>query len=176
MSAIAIQLEYAVGTETGDQAIGKLAVAFERAGEEVKDFGTHVFPRMVPIFEAELDAQFSAEGRGPIAGTWAALSTEYRKWKEANYPGRTKLVREGTLRAALTSTTSKSLRTTTRDTFDFGTVGIPYASFHQVGTPWMPARPPFDFGAEFERKFQKEAQLGIIDAVRAAGLEAEESP
>lgn len=174
MSGFAIELTYAVGSDSGPDSLGRLAAAFERAGDEVKDFGKHVFPRLVSVFEAELEQQFSDEGHGPMRGAWAPLSESYAKWKSANYPGATKLVRTGELRAALTKSGPNAKRVTTGDTFDFGTVGVPYASFHQLGTARMPVRPPFDFGPDFERKFQKAAQRGIIDAVRAAGLEATE--
>ncbi len=175
MTAVALQIQYQVGTETGEQAVASLAVAFERAGEEIRDFSTYVFPRLVPVFEQALEEQFNAEGHGPVTGSWADLSVQYAKWKSASYPGKGKLQLTGKLMAALTGPSANAYRKTTATEFDFGTIGIPYASFHQTGTPWMPARPPFDFGPDFERKMMKATQLGVVEAIRKAGLEAKET-
>lgn len=175
MTVFALQIEYQYGTETGEQAIASLATALERAAEQIDDFGRYVFPRLIPLFEEAEREQFAAEGRGPLAGSWAALSVKYAKWKQAHFPGRPILERTGRLQAALTSSAPGALRAVSKREFDFGTIGIRYASFHQTGTSRMVPRLPFDFGPEFEAKLEKEFQLGILDAIRAADLEATES-
>lgn len=166
---VAIRIEYSVGNAQGAQAVQSLAMAMERAGDNVKELGRYVFPRLIPVFETALKEQFMAEGRGPYAGPWAPLSAKYSAWKAVHYPGTKKLVRTGNLKAALTDSTSPfASREYSATEFAFGSQGLDYGSFHQTGTRTMPGRPPFDFGADVETRIQKAAQLGIIDAIRAA--------
>lgn len=169
---VALKLEYAVGNAQGERGMQSLSAALERAGDNVRHFGRFVFPRLIPVFEKLLGAQFDAEGRGPFAGHWAPLSADYRARKERSYPGRRILERTGALRAALTSSSSPFA---SRDYSDaelaFGTAGLEYASFHQVGTSRMPARPPFDFPPDAERELRKAVQLGVIEAIREADHE-----
>jgi len=168
-----VKLEYRVGNvPSGDDTLERMSVAFERAGGELADFGTHTFPKMVPVFEAELERQFAAEGRGPNVGHWAALSPAYEEWKGRNYPGMPILQRTGAMREALTeSGAAHAFRDFSTTEFNFGTSGLDYASFHQSGTADMPDRPPFDFSGEFEREVQRVALEGARDALHAAGAD-----
>lgn len=169
MSAVAITLEYQVGGQTGEQSVERLAVAFERAGAECADFGKHIFPELVPVLEAGVRAQFDAEGGGPAAGAWAQLTAQYAAWKEGVYPGQPILVATGALQDALTvDGSAHALRDYSASMLNFGTQGLDYASFHQTGTSNMPARPPFDFGPEFERELVGAAAAGVRTAVREA--------
>lgn len=169
MTAVAITLEYQVGNETGEQSVERLAVAFERAGAEMANFGKHVFPEMVPVLEAAVDRQFDAEGTGPAAGAWTQLQPAYAAWKEGVYPGQPILVATGALREALTNDANvHALRDYTDANFNFGTQGLDYASFHQTGTGRMPPRPPFDFGPDVEREMARAAADGVRKAVREA--------
>lgn len=164
------KLEWSIGDrDSGEDTIERMAVAFERAGDELRDFGRYLFPRMTPVFEQEMQDQFASEGRGPNAGAWAPLSEQYARWKEEHYPGQPILQREGTLHEALTSSGSPfAKRVISGDTFDFGTVGVEYASFHQLGTSRMPARPEFDFGGDMERLLQAEGLAAAREALAAA--------
>lgn len=167
MSVLGLQMEWTVGPETGPDALQHLAVAFERAGAEMADLGKHVFPKLGPVFEAAVGAQFDAEGEGPVSGDWAALSPSYAEWKAGHAPGSPLLVLSGRMRAALTSASSPgALRQWDSTNFTYGTAGVQYASFHQTGTGRMPARPPFDFGPDFEREVTRVAAQGVRDAVR----------
>lgn len=169
MTAVAITLEYQVGNETGEQSVERLAVAFERAGAEMANFGKHVFPELVPVLEAAVGRQFDAEGTGPAAGAWAQLQPAYAAWKEGRYPGQPILVATGALREALTNdANAHALRDYTDANFNFGTQGLDYASFHQTGTSRMPPRPPFDFGPDVEREMARAAADGVRKAVREA--------
>lgn len=169
MTTVALTVEYQVGDASGEQAVERLALAFERAGAELADFGKHIFPELVPVLEAAVEGQFDAEGAGPSSGPWAALSAAYAAWKEGVYPGQPLLVATGALRDALTVPTSAhALRDYSSAQFNFGTAGLEYASFHQTGTSRMPARPPFDFGPDFERELQRAAADGVRKAVREA--------
>jgi phage gpG-like protein len=81
-------------------------------------------------------------------------------------------VRTGALREALTSSSALGARRImTKDAFDFGTSGIEYASFHQVGTSNMPDRPPFDFGSELERSVTESMKEGVREAMRRTGAD-----
>lgn len=179
MTVALLSVEYAVGTETGDAALQTFKAAFERAGDELQDFGRHVFPRLTPVFEGALDAQFDARGGGPTAGAWAALSPSYEEWKQRHFPGMPLLEATGDMRAALTQSSSPmAWREWSASEYSFGTAGVEYAGFHQVGTGRMPARPPFDFGPAFDESLTEALQLGVVDALKAAKVDdvAEVSP
>jgi phage gpG-like protein len=172
VSVVGLKVTYTVGRETGDDVVRNIAVALERAGAEVAQFGKYAFPHLIPVFESAEKRQFSAEGAGPSSGHWAALSAAYAKWKAKKYPGKPVLERSGKLRKALTSNGPNAVRDYSASMMNFGTTDVEYASFHQMGTPFMPARPPFDFDAQFEKEMRQAAQLGLIDAVRAAKLDS----
>lgn len=164
-------VEYSVGNvPAGEDVLERMSVAFERAGDNLTDFGKYVFPRLVPVFELELAGQFDAEGRGPAKGAWAQLSERYEAWKALNYPGAGILERTGQMHEALTSSSSPfARREISTDEFDFGTINVPYASFHQSGTAFMPDRPPFDFTDDFERAMAAAAMQGVREAMADAG-------
>jgi len=169
VSAVAITLEYQLGGESGEQTLEHLAVAFERADAEAADMGKHIFPELVPVLEEAIDGQFEAEGAGPSAGAWQQLTAQYEAWKEGRYPGQPILVATGALREALTvDGSTHALRDYSSTQFNFGTTGLEYASFHQLGTSRMPARPPFDFGPDVEREMARAAADGVRKAVREA--------
>lgn len=169
MSVYGLQLEVSVGTDTGEGALQRLAVAFERGGEAIADFGKYVFPKLGPAMEEAEVAQFAAEGAGPVAGQWAALTPTYAAWKEGVAPGMPILEFSGALRSALTSSSSAGARReATATDFVFGTQGVPYASFHQTGTAKMRARPPFDFGAAFEEVMKRVTLEGLREAIKAS--------
>ena len=84
-------------------------------------------------------------------------------------PGQPILVATGALRDALTiDGSTHALRDYSSTQFNFGTQGLEYASFHQLGTSRMPARPPFDFGPDVEREMARAAADGVRKAVREA--------
>ena len=168
MSAIVVSVEYQIGGGASEPTLARLVTALERAGAELADVGKHILPKLLPVLEVETGKQFDAEGAGPQAGSWAPLSVSYAKWKQAHFPGQPKLVATGKLRAALTGPGSNSRRDVSGNELTFGTIGIPYASFHQTGTGKMPARPEFDFGPDFEAGMQAAAAAGVREAVREA--------
>lgn len=172
MTVAFLSVAYAVGTETGETALQSFRAAFERAGDELRDFGRHVFPRLVPVFEDAVRTQFEARGRGPAAGHWKPLSPSYAKWKEARFPGMPLMERTGDLRAALTDAgSSMAWREWSASQLSFGTAGVPYASYHQMGAGRLPARPVFDFGSDFDEALTQALQLGVVDALKAARVD-----
>lgn len=180
MTVYGLQVEVSVGTDSGEGALQRLSVAFERAGAEVENFGKWVFPKLTPVFEDAVSEQFDARGSGPMSGSWSPLSPVYSAWKEANYPGMPILELTGELRTALTTSGAPSAyREWSASEFAFGTAGLEYASFHQTGTARMPARPLFDFGPTFERGLQTAAMSGLREAVKSGSggaLELEGEP
>lgn len=169
MSVYGFQVEILVGNNTAQAAFQNFAVAFERGGAAIADFGTHVYPLLVPVFEDAIDQQFEARGKGPAFGAWAALSPSYAAWKAHAAPGQPLLEFSGAMRAALTdSSAPNAWRQWDNTSFSFGTVGLPYDGYHQSGTSKMPARPPFDFGSEFETSMQRAAAQGLRAAIKGA--------
>lgn len=169
MSAIVLQVEYQLGGGSSEPTLARLTTALERAGAEVADVGKHVLPKLVPLLESETAKQFDAQGAGPQAGSWAALSPRYAEWKARVAPGAPINVLSGTLRAALTDGGStNALRDVSDKSLTFGTKAVPYASIKQTGSGREPARPPFDFGSDFEAGLQAAAMAGVREAVREA--------
>lgn len=174
MSVFGIKVEYGIGDGDGPASVQRFEVALERFGDNISDFGKFVFPRVLRLFERTVDGQFQARGNGPVSGPWAPLSENYAKWKAIHFPGKPLLERTGALRSGLTSGgSSTALRGIGTTALEYGTQGVPYASFHQTGSPNLPARPPFDFGSDFEDNLRGELQLGVVEAARAENLELE---
>ncbi len=172
MPVVGLHLEYRMaGVNVGESVLERMSFAYERAGDELKDFQKHIFDKLPPIFEAEMERQIDAGGGGP-SGPFEPLTDAYAKWKEQAFPGNPILVASGKLREGLTNSSSiYATRSTDAETFNFGTQDVPYASYHQVGTSHMPARPPFDFSPDFEADVEAAALEGVRDAVKSAGLD-----
>lgn len=167
MSAVLLSVEYGIGNGTPEPNLTRLTTALERAGLEVANVGKHILPKLTPALEEAVSKQFDARGGGPASGPWAPLSKRYAEWKQKHFPGKPILELTGALRAALTSSTdSKALRSINGNEYAYGTRGIPYASFHQTGTPGMPQRPPFDFGKDVEKAISKAAMDGVREALK----------
>lgn len=153
-------------------ALRELTAAFERAGIEFAKFGQYAFPRLIPLLEKAVEKQFAAEGGGANRGHFAPLSKAYAAQKEKDYPGRPILVRTGTMRDGLTKESSAyAQRAYSASQLAFGTMGVPYASFHQTGTDELPDRPPFDFGPEFQKQLVTAMRAAAGDLVKASGLD-----
>ena len=171
MTAIAFTVEYMVGGRP-DPRLVRLASAFERAGAEVANLGKHIMPRVAVALEEAEARQFEAEGAGPAVGAWAPLSDAYAEWKEQHFPGMPKLQLTGALMAGLTADSSPwARRDISADSLTFGTKGVPYATYHQMGTGKMPARPPIDLDTEAARAIQRAAMAGVREAIKEADKE-----
>lgn len=171
MSVVGFDVMWTVGGRDEPDALKKMSFAFERFGDDLSDFSAFVWPKVLPALEEEERRQFEAEGNGPSGG-WAALSPKYAERKEREWPGKPILERTGALREALTSdSSSHARRIISADMVDFGTEGLEYASFHQLGTLHMPARPPFDFGDELQNAVQAAALEGVREALAHSELD-----
>lgn len=171
MTVQGFELTYRLGGAEDSQAMEKFVAAFERAGEELRDFGKYLWPKLTPLLERRIGDQFDAEGGG-AQGSWAPLSAQYAAWKEANYPGMPILRRTGAMYEGLTSDSPFSLRQSDGDSYRFGTQGVTYASYHQSGTGRMPARPVFDFiHGSFDTELSRIGVAAMRDAMQQARLD-----
>lgn len=170
MAVFGISLQYQLAGETGAAVVENLSVAVERAAANITDYGRYIFPKLTPIFEQAMERQFAAEGAGPRRGHWSPLTEKYAEWKSRNFPGNPILQLSGRLKQALTQSSSPfARRVFSGDTFDFGTTGVPYATFHQLGTVKMVDRAIYDFDYAFEQQLQAAALEGAREAVKDAG-------
>lgn len=168
---VGVAIEYMVNDSATDSAVvERMSVAFERAGDEIKDFDRYLWPRVTEVFETEMRKQFAEQGGGQ-SGSWEALSPEYAAWKSATYPGQPILQRTGDMMRALTdSADAHAERAVAGEQFQFGTRGLDYPSFHQLGTRFMPARPLYDFSDDFKRDLQDATLAAVREALEVAGL------
>jgi phage gpG-like protein len=175
MGVLGFDINWRIGGIEEPDGLGKVSVAMERAGDNLSRFGEYVFPKLQPVFEEHTKRQMDAEGQGPVAGHWQALSEAYAAWKDDVAPGNPLLQLKGDLYEGLTSSSSPlAHRAYSAAQFNFGTQNVPYASFHQTGTHRMPARPPFDFNEEqLQQDTQRAGIEGVREAMREAGLESE---
>lgn len=168
-----LTLEYRINGAQADAPLQRMALAFERAGDKVADFGTFVFPKLIPVFEHAVEGQFDARGHGPNSGAWASLSRKYQEWKDRHAPGKGILELSGNLRSGLTSSSSPfAAREVGANDLTYGTRGLVYAGVHQAGrsNPFMPARPPFDFDGDFEHQVTDVTREGVRAALVDSGL------
>lgn len=171
MTVAGLEIRYAVGDKDDELAMQRMVSAFERLDGDFSDFGKHVFPKLIPLFEAETKRQFNDEGSGPNRGHWAPLSPAYAAWKSRVAPGKPINELSGRMREALTESSSPlALRSTEGNAFNFGTRGVEYASFKQTGTNREPSRPPFDFSGDFERDFERIGAETMRELVKKSGV------
>lgn len=170
---VGFHIEYSINdVKTDATVLRRISNAYERAGLEIVDFDKHLWPLVTEALETEERRQFSEEGGGPNRGAWEALSPDYGKWKSQHYPGHPILQRTGALVQGLTDSSSQyAQRSANGDALVFGTIGLPYASFHQLGTSRMPDRPPFDFSADLESDLQRAGAKAVRSAVAEAKLD-----
>lgn len=167
MSVVGLTLEVSVAGESGAPAVERMAVAFERFGAELSDFGRRVFPALIPVFEEEAKRRFSERGPG-----WAPLSVRYAAWKAKHFPGAPLMRRSGDLEAALTTSNSPhSLRDYSATQFNYGTTGLEYPSFHQFGTRHMPVRQLMGFSEGMEAKVVRAGAQALREAGRDSGVD-----
>ena len=168
-SVYGLKLSYSLGGNADEtKLLPEFAAQLERTGAELARVTRHVAPYLFPAMEKEVSKQFDAEGGGPVAGKWPALSKAYAKWKRAHWPGRPILVRTGRLRRTLTTQGEGAVRAVGDDVLTYGTAGVPYATAHQMGGEHLPARPPVDFRDGFTGELQRALRLGVRDAFKAA--------
>lgn len=116
----------------GEQQV-RLAVT--RILREVQDLRPLWKRWQVAFFASEIDLF--------AAAPWASLDDRYAAWKAANLPGRGILVASGAMKNSLVSQGSGHIFRAQPRVMEIGTE-VPYAMYHQRGTPKMPMRKPID--------------------------------
>lgn len=149
-----------------------MEVHFEGAGAEpfarvLRRFSDNLADA-TPAFEAMAEYQVGtvnarqfAEQGSAETGKWAPLSPPYARFKARVRPGRPILVFDGDLRKEMT-VPGKGVYEIHRRGMTVGT-DLPYAKYHQKGTPNMPARPLMGPPREADtRQFEKILQRFIV--------------
>jgi len=104
-------------------------------------------------------SQFATQG-AISKDPWTALSPRYAARKARTHPGAPILVRSGDLRRDLTRRPF-GVEEITSDSMRLGTT-LPYARYHQTGTPRMPRRPPVNLTEYQRQKLVKIVQDHIV--------------
>jgi phage gpG-like protein len=111
--------------------------------------------------------QFRQQGSVEVGGAWAPLSPPYARWKAKRRPGKPILVFDGDLRDSLTIPGDGVWEVWHRG-FVIGTA-VEYATYHQNGTPNMPARPVLGSPRKSDvRAMTKILQRWIVEGVANA--------
>jgi phage gpG-like protein len=106
--------------------------------------------------------QFREEG-SVETGKWSPLSPLYGRWKARVRPGRKLLVFDGDLKRSMT-VPGKGIYIVRSNSMTVGT-SVPYAIYHQKGTPTMPARPLIGSPRKQDtRQFGKILQRWIVES------------
>jgi phage gpG-like protein len=107
--------------------------------------------------------QFDEQGTAETGGRWAPLSPRYARFKARVRPGRPLLVFDGDLRREMT-VPGKGVYEIRNGGMTVGT-DLPHATYHQNGTPNMPARPLLGKPRKQDtRQFGKILQRWIIES------------
>jgi phage gpG-like protein len=98
------------------------------------------FGIMADDFFRTMAAVFVSEGAYEGGNRWKALSPAYARWKARYFPGRKILELNGRMKDSLTiKGNSDNVLEINPDSLVVGT-RVPYAIYHQTGTPKMPMR------------------------------------
>ncbi|MBT4498064.1 MAG: hypothetical protein HOC74_10105 [Gemmatimonadetes bacterium] len=121
-----------------------------------------VWPDIRDDFLEGGQAQFASQGKSGSGG-WKALSPAYAAWKNAHFPGKPILQRQGDLIGSLTNKSNKRfIYRPSKLGLAIGT-RVPYARYHQTGTPDMPARPPIQLTKAQQTRWMKLIQEHIFN-------------
>ena len=126
---------------------------FTRWTDALSDFSPALGDIADDFLELE-KTQYASEGKTGSGG-WKALSPKYATWKAVNYPGALILARDGWLRDSLTVKDAPfQIREITATQATLGT-NVPYGIYHQMGTKFMPARPPIELSESDKTRWGK---------------------
>ena len=131
-----------------------------------------IAPTLLTTIREIVREQFAAQGHGP-SGQWAKLSPRYFRQKEGlqkqrkedrktlTYPGQPILRASDKLYDSLVARTRDSIISLRGSVLTYGT-RVPYASFHQDGTPNMARRPIFDLREQDKDRIIKNEQARLV--------------
>ena len=142
----------------GNATLVKRLTALTRRAED----WTAVWPEITAAFVHEEAEQWTTQGRG----SWPDLlqSTEDRK-QAGGWGNEPMLVREGTLRGSFTGGGSIAI---TPSKWQY-TSSVPYARFHQTGTPRMAMRKVVDLSPALVADWMKILQAHLSTGTMVAG-------
>lgn len=115
-----------------------------------------LWPRLTELFHATESKQFASEGGVGARGNWVPLSPRYAEQKRRRWGKRKILVASGRLRSSLTARTGSAIVEDANPLKLVLGTRVPYAMYHQTGTPFMPQRRPVDLTARQNLAFAKE--------------------
>mgnify|MGYP003136546215 FL=1 len=124
----------------------KLLRGMEKWADLIED-ASEAWPHVTNLIHRHNMRTFKSEGAATgNRRKWAPLSPAYAIQKAREFPGRPILVRTGALRSALTGGSGSRVRKT-KKTLTVGAKGeqARIGTYHQLGTAYMPARPPIKF-------------------------------
>ena len=120
---------------------------------------------LVPVIVEEVVRVFETEGYGQ----WPALSSAYKEWKAANYPGQPILrLMDKYFSAATEPGSVNNFIDLDDNRIEYGVDGLDYPRFHEDGTSRTPARPVFGLIEESEAFLQVVTEALdqiVIDAI-----------
>ncbi|UKH48298.1 hypothetical protein SEA_LILMAC1015_11 [Arthrobacter phage Lilmac1015] len=127
-----------VGLRLDSDGFEPFALVLDRFRQQLEN-AEPAFEELATYQKTVVNARTFAQRGTPETGRWAALSPRYGAWKARVRPGAPLLVFDGDLRETMISTRSGVYEVWNKGAV-VGTT-IPYARYHQDGTPTMPARP-----------------------------------
>lgn len=131
--------------------------------EEYMDDIRGAYPEFKRVFHEGEQTQFNTETGD---GKWAPLSEPYGSWKAKNFPGASILIRQGTLREAMTGETPYKVWHESEQELAVE-VKLDYALYHQRGTDSpMPAREVIWFTEDTKKAFTLELHRWINKVIK----------
>lgn len=139
-----------------------VSIMLERWQHNIDD-ATPAFEAMASYQVKTVNARQFKEQGSVETGKWSPLSPPYARWKARVRPGRPILVFDGDLRREMT-VPGEGIYDVWRSGMKVGTA-IEYATYHQNGTPGMPARPLIGDARKGDtRHFGKILQRWIVES------------
>jgi phage gpG-like protein len=139
----------------GTQQLQRTLVRWANATADLRPAFEDIANRFAQMELAQFVTQGSSGGE-----VWSPLSPRYGAAKARAWPGRPILVRTGELRRQLTRRPF-GVERITADSMHLGT-SLPYARYHQTGTPRMPRRPPVNLTEGQRRELVKLVQAYLV--------------
>jgi phage gpG-like protein len=152
-----------IDKQTFDQATNAMAALSKR----ISDL-RWLWPQMAGEYYKREQAWFDASG----AGTWAALSEQYAKWKAKYYPGEPLLRLTGNLeRSVVNRFSPDAVFEAEAKTLTLGS-SVPYARAHHYGYPPrnLKARPVIDIDDSTEARMLDVAEREFADYCATLGF------
>lgn len=140
--------------------LAALSVGLSRLRTDISDWTAFWRDRFAPFFYYSVQQDFVLEGGGSGA-LWVPLSQAYAKWKAARFPNAGILVRSGALKASLSGPADPlAIFRPGATSLTIGTAAQG-AIYQQLGTRFMPQRPPMRLTGAFMGVVGKDMQKWV---------------